>query len=351
MTAQTATAIRTLISTGRRVNNQSIDDQLQQQIQSYTSTCGELGEKASPAEQNRNTKCKEEKQQLAEQYIDDLRVAARETYETKRGYYDLVSRYGAKFGSVLDLIEYDVTQLQKKQDENSKTQEVHPFNSSNLTKTTVDLTTPGIGGIQLFQSFGVDRVPNILQRGYYVVTKVNHEFGDSGWVTKIQGRFRYNPQQAENTQSAPCKAPEGTCSEVPATTTPSIPPTPAQPNPPAPSNGSGSPAPSPVRRQTAAPSTTREDHITQTMPTVNNQELVSRLEQYENSTDEPSFGTLAARENWQRRVQNGSVARDKVRLEATKAEIRKRNNAGLQAGRGIPREFYSISDARLRPSR
>jgi hypothetical protein len=80
---------------------------------------------------------------------------------------------------------------------------------------------------------------------------------------------------------------------------------------------------------------------------VSNQELVGRLEQYENSTDEPSFGTQAAREDWQRRVQNGSVAIDKRRLDATKAEIRKRIRTSLQNGGGIPRELRNLSESRV----
>lgn len=68
---------------------------------------------------------------------------------------------------------------------------VHPFNSSNLTKTLVDITLPGIAGIQLWQTFAVDRVPSLLKKGTYVVTKLNHDFSlDRGWTTKLQGRFR-----------------------------------------------------------------------------------------------------------------------------------------------------------------
>ncbi len=80
-------------------------------------------------------------------------------------------------------------------EQKTKTQVAHAFNSSNLTKTVVDLTLPGVGGIQLFQSFLVDRIPSILNKGYYIVTKVSHEFStERGWITKIQGRFRYQPQ-------------------------------------------------------------------------------------------------------------------------------------------------------------
>jgi hypothetical protein len=74
--------------------------------------------------------------------------------------------------------------------------DAHAFNSSNLTKLMVDLTIPGIGGIELWQSFLVDRVPNILDRGYFVVTKVSHQFKkETGWVTMLQGMFRYKPKK------------------------------------------------------------------------------------------------------------------------------------------------------------
>jgi hypothetical protein len=84
------------------------------------------------------------------------------------------------------LVEVPVQDVQKKE---------HAFNSSNLTKTLVDLTVPGIGGIELFQSFWVDRVPSILDNGFYIVTKVVHELNpERGWITKIQGRFRFKPR-------------------------------------------------------------------------------------------------------------------------------------------------------------
>lgn len=72
----------------------------------------------------------------------------------------------------------------------------HAFNSSNLTKTIASVTLPGIGGVELFQSFLIDRVPSILERGFYVVTKVVHKFAISGgWTTTIEGRFRYAPDR------------------------------------------------------------------------------------------------------------------------------------------------------------
>lgn len=106
-----------------------------------------------------------------------------------------VREYGY-LGESINLVEFNPPEMLRKVDSNSRDRgTVHPFNSSNLTKSIVDLTMPGIGGIQLFQTFAVDRIPQILKRGVYVVTKVSHEFTvQSGWVTKIQGRFRYKPQ-------------------------------------------------------------------------------------------------------------------------------------------------------------
>jgi len=109
-----------------------------------------------------------------------------------------VREYG-NLGQAIQLVELNPPKMLKALDSNSggsgTKDKVHPFNSSNLTKSIVDLTMPGIGGIQLFQTFAVDRVPQILKRGVYMVTKIAHEFTlQSGWVTKIQGRFRYRPQ-------------------------------------------------------------------------------------------------------------------------------------------------------------
>lgn len=79
---------------------------------------------------------------------------------------------------------------------NTKRPVSHAWNSSNLTKVLVDLTLPGIGGIQLFQTFLVDKIPSVLEQGYYVVVKVAHEFTtQNGWITKVQGRFRYVPPE------------------------------------------------------------------------------------------------------------------------------------------------------------
>jgi hypothetical protein len=106
--------------------------------------------------------------------------------------------YGKSFGKAIFMIEYDKTRMMRLLTANPNANKVHPFNSSNLTKTVVDLTMPGIGGLQLFQSFTVARVPNIIDRGFYIVTKVNHEFStERGWITKVQGRFRYAPSSLE----------------------------------------------------------------------------------------------------------------------------------------------------------
>lgn len=133
-------------------------------------------------------------------FDEDLRLlanAVQEQEDTQRpGYLGLVRDFSAFFGMAIDLFEPNIAKLAKNLQTNKEEYEVHPFNSSNLTKTIVDLTLPGIGGIQLWQSFTVDRIPNIIKRGYYVTTKVSHEFTvQNGWITKIQGRFRYNPQR------------------------------------------------------------------------------------------------------------------------------------------------------------
>lgn len=113
---------------------------------------------------------------------------------------NLVREYGF-LGNALKYIEYNPTQMMKKLNKDSTNDiynkpgsKIHSFNSSNLTKTIVDLTMPGIGGIELFQSFIIDRVPSIYERGFYVVTKVTHNFTPQmGWTTQIQGRFRFSP--------------------------------------------------------------------------------------------------------------------------------------------------------------
>lgn len=122
-----------------------------------------------------------------------------ESQQRNGGLGTLITQYGNMFGKAIQYIEYDKATMVKKLDEDRNAPErggIHPFNSSNLTKTTVDLTLPGIGGISLFQAFAVDRVPNILDSGYYVVTKIAHDFSvQNGWITKIQGRFRAKPRK------------------------------------------------------------------------------------------------------------------------------------------------------------
>jgi len=108
----------------------------------------------------------------------------------------------SSLGTLLNYIEFNPASMMKKLNRDSRTSEsgqatpyAHAFNSSNLTKTIVNVTLPGIGGIELFQSFLVDRVPSILERGFYVVTKIIHKFSsDRGWLTTIEGRFRYRPE-------------------------------------------------------------------------------------------------------------------------------------------------------------
>lgn len=116
----------------------------------------------------------------------------------------LVNDYGYA-GTVLRLIELNPADMAVRlnldsrddiivDDTGERVPKVHAFNSSNLTKVLVDLTLPGISGIHLFQTFLVDRIPSVLQHGYYIVTKVTHEIApNTGWITKIQGRFRYDP--------------------------------------------------------------------------------------------------------------------------------------------------------------
>ena len=138
-----------------------------------------------------------------------LRELIQNYQQQNSGLEALITQYGNTLGAAIKYIEYDKPSMLKKLDEDRDDPSrggVHPFNSSNLTKTTVDLTMPGIGGIQLFQAFAVDRVPNILNSGYYVVTKVAHEFTVSnGWITKVQGRFRYKPRRVgTNAPTVPC---------------------------------------------------------------------------------------------------------------------------------------------------
>lgn len=124
-------------------------------------------------------------------------------------------------GTALRFVELNPANMMKKLNLDSRTDVendgsttipvAHAFNSSNLTKLLADLTLPGIAGIQLFQSFLIDRTPSIIDNGFYVVTKVAHEISpDRGWVTKIQGRFRYQPETENNTVGQGLHAPRPT---------------------------------------------------------------------------------------------------------------------------------------------
>jgi hypothetical protein len=133
--------------------------------------------------------------ELVKSDIQGIRQVPTELYERNNpGVLGIIREFAASYGQALDLVENNVSKFVALLDANKQKEEIHPFNVSNLTKTTVDLTIPGIGGILLFQAFVVDRAPNLLKRGYYIVTKVAHEFSvENGWITKIQGRFRFKP--------------------------------------------------------------------------------------------------------------------------------------------------------------
>lgn len=207
------TSIRNLIENGRSSATESINKKLTKEIGNYLDR--QIGT-CEDEDETKRKQCEQRKRDAEEkinQYVRQLRAVITEQEETNRpGYLSLVGKYGSAFGSVLDLVEYDVTKLIKELDKESTEKVVHPFNSSNLTKTIVDLTMPGLGGLQLFQSFRVARVPSIVNRGYYVVTKITHDFSDNGWITKVQGRFRYNPNLKVTGPPLPsCRKADGTC--------------------------------------------------------------------------------------------------------------------------------------------
>lgn len=237
----------------------------------------------------------------------------------------------SSLGTLLNLVEFNPAAMVKKlnldsrnAEEGRKTPYAHAFNSSNLTKTIASVTLPGIGGIELFQSFLIDRVPSILERGFYVVTKVIHKFSSSnGWTTTIEGRFRYRPEN-ENTATGPY---EKKCVTAPAgTSPPAVPPSPAQRPSPFP------PGLSPSDLAAATP-----------------EKLVSLLEKYEQLVDEPFLPSIARKQDWDNRVKSGQVNKDRNTLEYIKDEIRKRNAANIRQGKGIDRAFFSLSERRLRP--
>ena len=124
-----------------------------------------------------------------------IRAVPAQNFEQRNpGVLAVVRSYATSFGKAIGLAERDISVFIQQLDSTRKDSTIHPFNASNLTKTTIDLTLPGIGGILLFQAFQVERIPDVLKRGYYIVTKVVHEFSvENGWITKLTGRFRFKP--------------------------------------------------------------------------------------------------------------------------------------------------------------
>lgn len=159
--------------------------------------------KKNDAKQESERETEDAGRQKIKDDIESARQIPSDSYESRNpGMLGLVRSYASTHGQAIDLVENNVSKIVSLLDKDKEENEIHPFNSSNLTKTIVDLTIPGIGGILLFQAFVIDRVPNILRRGYYIVTKVAHEFSvTGGWVTKIQGRFRFKPKMTGDTRS------------------------------------------------------------------------------------------------------------------------------------------------------
>ena len=210
--------------------------------------------------------------------------------------------------------------------------EAHSFNSSNLTKTMVSLTMPGIGGIELFQSFLVDRVPSLLLKGFYVVTKVTHKFSSSnGWTTVVEGRFRYRPTAEDGTTTTEYKKP-------------------CEPNP----QATGAAAATPPTTQPAASTTqsrpTANPTPGSTSTTAYEQSLRQRSDYFlrttfltlEQKVQRPRLASIATREAWEARVSSGEVNRDRRLFEQIKAEIRRRLQVADAAGDSIPREFRPL---------
>ena len=143
-------------------------------------------------------------QRLTDSLVQGISASGRDSSEVISRIRSIINDYGYA-GTVLQLIELNPAEMTTKlnldsrddiidEETGERVPKVHAFNSSNLTKVLVDLTLPGISGIHLFQTFLVDRIPSVLQHGYYVVSKVTHELSPStGWITKVQGRFRYDP--------------------------------------------------------------------------------------------------------------------------------------------------------------
>lgn len=179
------------------LKNQTLDDWVKYNSTPSEGFVGKILNAVGVGYERPDSTTTESRRAQIEADVEAIRTAVREQEERKApGYLGLVREYGAFFGMAIDLVEPNIAKLAKELQTNKEEYEIHPFNSSNLTKTIVDITLPGIGGIQLWQSFLVDRIPNIIKRGYYVTTKVSHEFTvQNGWITKIQGRFRFKPQR------------------------------------------------------------------------------------------------------------------------------------------------------------
>jgi hypothetical protein len=181
-----------------REERNKLIEKVRESAQTYGRELGRVG-----------TSIRGEREKAGISAVDKFINALINEYEQRNfAFISLIRQYTKSFGNAIRFIEYDKTAMVKEIDDDRDSPErngVHPFNSSNLTKTVVDLTMPGIGGIQLFQAFAVDRVPNILDSGYYVVTKVSHEFSiNNGWITKIQGRFRAKPRRPATLDANPC---------------------------------------------------------------------------------------------------------------------------------------------------
>ena len=244
----------------------------------------------------------------------------------------ILREYGS-LGTAIELVELNTSRMLKQINRDSTNAEdsrpvppAHAFNSSNLTKTVVDVTLPGIGGIGLFQAFVVDRVPSILDRGYYVVTKVAHQFSSqNGWTSKIQGRFRYrpiptpasgNPDPCANPTQAPPPPPPPTSTPraIPSTATRTAP------------SSTGTPPQTRVTRNSG----------TKPVGEFTNTEIVNRTNRILALTEEPRFGSIATKEAYQRRVASGEVAALQNELRIIDDEARRR----VIAGRGqLPTEF------------
>ncbi len=305
-------------------NPRATEQVFEQDINTYVKSQGALAFKAW-AEQNTNAtdEQKTERQRLIDQDIENIRAAVSSQQESRnKGFLGLVREYGGVFGMAVDLVEYDITKLAQKLQVNKEEFEVHPFNSSNLTKTIVDLTLPGVGGIQLWQSFMIARVPNIIKRGFYVVTKISHEFAiDKGWVTKLQGRFRFKPDTTTRTAGAVRRTESGTPA-TPATPAATAPRTPA-----ATASAASAPAAAP-----AAPAQPTND-----LTTLSDDVLGSRWEALKSSIKKPFLPGIAARERWESRVASGEINRLRNEFNQIQAEIDRRVAVYRGRNQVIPR--------------